>query len=93
MLPTIDFHENLVDEEGVTITTVLSLQPSSILCTKFDAPEPDSLAADGNASLGQKIFNIPVAEIESMVEPNGIANDVRWKSVTFVCVHVLILSI
>ena len=44
-------------------------------------------AADGNASLGQKVFDISVAQIESIVEPDCIADDVRWKSVAFVGIH------
>jgi hypothetical protein len=30
-----------------------------------------------DASLGQQIFNIPMAQIESIVEPNGVADDIR----------------
>ena len=46
------------------------------------------LAACGsNASLSQDIFNIAVTEIESVVEPDGVADDIGWKSVAFICVH------
>ncbi len=38
MLLPIDLHEHLIDEEGAAVASVPSLQPSSILCTKFDAP-------------------------------------------------------
>jgi hypothetical protein len=34
-----------------------------------------------------------VAEIEAIVEPDGVRNDVRWESVTFICIHCLILAI
>jgi hypothetical protein len=55
--------------------------------------EPDALKADDDSSLGQQIFDIPVTEIESMVEPNGVADDIGWKPVTLVCIHHPILSI
>ena len=32
-------------------------------------------------------YGITVAEIESVVEPDGVAGDVGWESVTFVGVH------
>ena len=49
--------------------------------------------ADGYASLSQKIFYIAVAEIETVVEPDGIGNNVRWESVAFVSIHAPILPI
>ncbi len=43
--------------------------------------------ADGDASLGQEIFNITMAEVETIIEPDGITDDVGWESVTLVCIH------
>ena len=34
-----------------------------------------------------------MAEIEAIVEPDGVRNDVRWETVTFTCIHCLILAI
>ena len=33
-----------------------------------------------------------MAEIEAIVEPDGTGNDTGWESVTFICVHLPILS-
>jgi hypothetical protein len=33
-----------------------------------------------------------VTEIESIVEPDCVTDDVWWKSVSFICIHPLILS-
>jgi hypothetical protein len=55
--------------------------------TKLDTPKTDSLVTDGDAPLGQEIFNISVTWIEAIIEPNGITDDIWWKSVTFVCIH------
>jgi hypothetical protein len=49
--------------------------------------------ADGDTSLGKEIFNVTMAQIESVVEPDGIGDDVRWESVSFVCAHGPILAI
>jgi hypothetical protein len=39
VLLAIDFDEDFIDEEGVTIAPVLSLQSAGINCSEFDAPE------------------------------------------------------
>ncbi|MFT5483042.1 MAG: hypothetical protein ACI9GW_001697 [Halieaceae bacterium] len=41
----------------------------------------------------EQIFDISMAEIESVVKPGGIGNDIWRESVAFVCVHLSILSI
>ena len=84
VLPTINLHEYFIDIEGVTETLVSAFQTSSISRPKFVTPQPDGFVADDNASLSQEIFDIPMAEIESMIKPNCILNDFRWKAVAFV---------
>jgi hypothetical protein len=53
LLPAADPHEDLIDEEGVTEASVLSLQSPGIQSTELDAPEPNRFAADNDASFGQ----------------------------------------
>ena len=36
---------------------------------------------NSDASLGEQIFNIAVAQVESTVEPNGVVNDIWRESV------------
>jgi hypothetical protein len=43
--------------------------------------------------LSQEIFDIPVAEVESIVEPDGVGNDIRRESVALICSHRPILAI
>jgi len=38
----------------------------------------------GDSALSQQIIDISMTEIESMIEPNRVLNDFRWKSVTLV---------
>ena len=80
VLLTINLHEYFIDIEGVTETLVSAFQTSSISRPKFVTPQPDGFVADDNASLSQEIFDIPIAEIESMIEPNCILKDFRWES-------------
>ena len=93
MLLAVDFDEYLINVERVAEASVFSFQSSTVYSTEFDAPETDRLSADGDASLGQKVFNVAVAKIESIVEPDGITDDVAWKSVSLISIHLPILAI
>ena len=91
MLFAIDFHEDFIDKESIAVTAMLALQSLRVESTELDAPEPDGLIADCDATLSKEIFYIPVAEIEAIVEPDGIADDIGRESVTLVDIHWLIL--
>ena len=68
--------EDFVNIEGVAVATMLSLQASSIDCAKLDTPQADRLTSDDNAAFSQEVFDITVAEIESVIEPNSERNDI-----------------
>jgi hypothetical protein len=93
VLFTVDPHKDFVNVEGVAITLVLAFQSAGIDSAELDTPKTDRFAADGDTSLGKEIFNVTMAQIESVVEPDGIGDDVRWESVSFVCAHGPILAI
>lgn len=61
MLYAIYLDEYFVDEKGITVAAVLSLQSTSVQCAEFDAPEPDGLSTNGDSSLREEIFDITVA--------------------------------
>jgi hypothetical protein len=50
ILLTIDIDEDFIDVKGVTVTSMFSLQPTSINSSEFDTPVTDWFAADGNTS-------------------------------------------
>ena len=85
--------EDLINEEGVAVASMLSVQTPSIYCAKFDAPEANRFSNDDCASLWQEIFNIAVTEIEPEVEPDCIADDVGWEPMALICIHSPILVI
>ena len=84
--------EDLVNEECVTVISVLSFQSSSVEAAEFDAPEADRFSRHNDAPLGQQIFNISMAEVKTIVEPDSVGNDIGREPVTFVCIHALIVS-
>lgn len=85
--------EDLISLEGVAVASVLLLQAAVINGAKLDAPEADGFSADSDASLGKKIFNIPVAQLEAIAEPGYVADYIAWKSLAFIDSHPPILSI
>jgi hypothetical protein len=49
--------------------------------------------ADGDTSFSEQIINISVAEVELVVVPVGIADDIRRESMSLVGIHPAILAI
>ena len=43
--------------------------------TGFVTPQSDRLVGQGDAALGDKVFHIPEAEGESMIEPHSVTDD------------------
>jgi hypothetical protein len=92
MLLAVDLDEDFIDIECIAIATVLSLQTSGTERAELDPPQSDCFAADSSTSLGEKIFNIAMAEVEALVEPDCVRNDIWREAMPFVCVHRLILT-
>jgi len=93
VLFAIDFHEDLIDEERITTALMFSLQSPCIKSSELDTPQADGFIADSDATLSEDIFDISMAETESVVEPDCVIDDIWWESVTLICVHPLILAI
>ena len=93
MLLAVDLDVDFIDIEGVAVTSILSLQSPRINGTELDAPQANRFSGDDDAPLGQEVFDVSVTQIESIVEPDGIADDIGWKSVAFIGVHTPILAI
>ena len=72
---------------------MLSFQSAGINGTELDAPEANCFSGYSDASLGEKIFDITMAEVESIVQPDGVGDDVRREPATLVSIHASILSI
>jgi hypothetical protein len=52
--------EGFINEEGVAVSEVSALQSSRVYDSELDAPQANCFAADGEATLGLKIFDISV---------------------------------
>jgi len=72
---------------------VLSSQSARINCSELDSPETDCFAAESDASFSEQVFDISMAQVESVVEPDSIGNDIWRESMTPVGIHGPILAI
>jgi hypothetical protein len=61
LLLAIDFHENLIEVERITITTMPTFESSSVSNTKLDTPESDRFVANSDASFSKQVLNVTVA--------------------------------
>jgi len=42
---------------------------------------------EGDAAFSQKVFNIAVTPIKAIVQPDCVADDIWWESVTLIVIH------
>ena len=84
MLLTLNLYEDFVDKEGIAVTLMPAPKSPGVVTTKFDTPQSDRLVADCETTLGHEIFDISTAQIEAMVEPDNVLNDLGRKAVAFV---------
>ncbi len=86
---TLDVHEELVEVPGIAQTTASTPKLPSVVRTKFPTPLPNRLVGDDDPALGQKIFDITEAQAEPMIEPDGVADDLRRKAMSVVALPIV----
>ena len=73
---TVDRHDDFIQEPRISESTLSALQLPSVVGAEFPAPLPTGFVRHDDASFGQQILNIPEALAVSVVEPDGMADDV-----------------
>ncbi len=84
MLPALNLDKNFINKESIAVTLVLAPKSIRIRRAEFDTPQPDRLVTDPNTTLGHKVLDVAAAQIETMIEPDNVLNDLRRESVAFV---------
>jgi len=54
------------------------------LGTKLDTPQSNRLVADRDTTLGHEILDITATQIEAMIEPDSVLDDLGRKSMALV---------
>ena len=87
MLFAVYLYEDLIDVEGVTVATMFTLQSSGVKRSELDAPQADRFSGERDTSFSQDIFDVPVAEVEAIVEQDSIGNNIWREAVTFIGIY------
>ena len=77
MNTTLTLYEDLVQVPRVTKATLPTLQSPSVFRPELDAPKSDRFVGNRDASLSKQLFDVSKAHAESVVEPDGVADDFR----------------
>ena len=79
---TSDFDEELIYMPDVAEWPLLLPQIASIGRTELQTPISNCLVRNAEASLSQQVFDVAKAHREPMVQPDGMADDFSWKTMT-----------
>jgi hypothetical protein len=77
---TVDRDEDFVQEPRIAESTLSAFQPPGVVGAKLPAPLPNGFVRHDDASFGQQILDIPEAQTVSVVQPHGVADDLRRKA-------------
>src|SRR5215210_4157687 len=78
----IDLQEHLIEVPSVARLGPALTELSGEVGAELEAPLPDALMADDDASLGQDKLHLAQAQAEHVVQPDGIADDLGWEAVS-----------
>ena len=82
MLDAVDPDEHLIQMPAVAGSRPASPQPVGEGLGELPAPAPDRLVGNLNAAFGQHQFDVPEAQAERVVQPDGMADDFGREAVT-----------
>ena len=78
---TVDRDEDFVQKPRIAEAALASLQLPGVIGAGLLAPLPNGFVRHDDAACGEQILDIPEAQTVSVVQPDGVADDVRWKAV------------
>ena len=79
---TVDRDEDFVQKPRIAEAALSSPQPPGVLGAELLAPLPNGFVRHDDAAFGQQILDIPEAQGVSVVQPYGVADDLRRKAMS-----------
>jgi hypothetical protein len=73
----VDFQEKLIQMPSITEATLPPLQFPGVVTTKLLTPMSNRFVGNNDASLCQQIFDVTETQAETMIKPDGMADDFR----------------
>ena len=83
-LPPSNYDDHLVQVPAFGRSWPPTLNPPRIGPTEFQDSSSNCLIRDVETTLGKQVLNVPIAQRETAIEPDGMLDDDRWKAVTTV---------
>ena len=80
----LDLDEQFIQIPGVALAALAVPQSPRIGEPEPQTPLPNRLVGHGNTAFGEEILDIPKTQAETVVEPDGVTDDFRGKSVSAV---------
>jgi hypothetical protein len=80
----LDLNEDLIDEKSISVSLVPSSKPLGVSGSKLDVPQSNRFVTDHDSSFGHEIFDVTGIQIEAVIEPDCVLNDLRRETVTFI---------
>ena len=84
LLLPLDLHEEFVQVPRVTHAASPPSPRARVLSSERLTPCSNRLVRHGDAPLGQKVFGVPEAQAEPVVQPDRVTDDLGRKSVSVV---------
>jgi hypothetical protein len=92
VLLTPDVHEEFIQVPRIAQATLSPPEPTRIFGIELPTPLLDGFVGNQDLSLCQEIFDITEAQAEAVIEPDGVADDLRGKSVSVVAGCIIVRS-
>ena len=84
LLLAVDSNEDFVQVPNIAEPALTPLQFSGIVGTELLTPDSDCFLRDDDSAFGEKILDIPEAQAETMVSPDGKADDFWRETMTVI---------
>ncbi len=79
---SLDIDEEFIEMPDIAQPTLSSPECSGVFRTELQAPLSNGLVGNDDPTLAHQVFNIPETQTKSVVEPKGVANDIRRESIS-----------
>src|ERR1700676_1308122 len=84
LLLAVDSNEDFVQVPNIAEPALTPLQFSGIVGAERLTPDSDCFIRDDDSAFGEKILDVSEAQAETMVSPDGVADDSRRETVTVI---------
>jgi hypothetical protein len=84
LLLAVDSHEKFIDMPAIAETPLPLPKTPCKVSRKLLTATSNGFVGDCDAAFGKKIFNISEAQAEAMIDPHGVTDNLRWKTVSMV---------